>query len=156
MRPKRAMPAFVSWSALAIILMLAACGDAPVAEQSRLSSAPLPRTLTSENAEEDLFQGMAHLFTIPDYFDYGLFEPQECTELPGKLFRARAKGAACSSAFLISGKDHWYAGKTNDLRFEADRLYAAWRVQRPERLAPGGKYSYVFPKGGSVGDLDGG
>lgn len=148
MHPKRAMPTFVSWSALITVLILAGCGNSPVAEPSLLPSAPLPRTLTAENAEEDLFQGMAHLFTIPDYFDYGLFTPQECTELPGKLFRARAKGTECSSAFLISGKDHWYAGKSNDLRFAEGRLYAAWRVQRPERLAPGGKYSYVFPKGG--------
>ena len=76
MPPKRAKTSFASWSALGAVLLLAACGDAPVADPSRLSSVPLPRTLTAENAEEELFQGMAHLFTIPDYFDYGLFTPQ--------------------------------------------------------------------------------
>ena len=136
-------------TALAAVLCSAACGDTPIPEQSSAAlSVPPPRTLTAENAERGLFQGMSHLFTIPDYFDYGNFEPRECTELPGKLFRARAKGKRCRTAFLVSGQDHWYSGKVNDLRFEQDRLYAAWRVKRPRELVPGGKHSYVFPKAG--------
>ena len=64
-----------------------------------------PRKLAAENASAGLFQGMNHLFTIPDYWDYGNFKPRECVELPGKLFRALAHGRECRQAFLVGGHE---------------------------------------------------
>ncbi len=136
-----------TWVLLAFVLLCLPSCQEPKAPQAA-GMRPPPRTLSAENAEQGLFQGMAHLFTIPNYFDYGNFEPQECTELPGKLFRAKARAGECPTAFLISGQDHWYAGEVNQYRFEEKFLYAAWRVKRPTELVPGGKYSYVYPAGG--------
>ncbi len=88
---------------------------------------------------------MAHRFTIPDYFDYGDFRPRECAELPGKLFRARARGDTCPSTFLVNGSDAVSSPALNTYSLAEGDLYAAWRVKRPEVLAPGGRYSYVRP-----------
>jgi len=103
-----------------------------------------PRTLTAENAIQGLFPGMNHRFTIPDYWDYGNFQPRECAELPGKLFRARAHGIECREIFLISGNEKWPPGQQL-YSLEQGRLYAAWRVRAPQHLERQGKYSYVHP-----------
>ena len=43
------------------------------------------RRLAAENASAGLFPGMNHLFTIPNYWDYGNFKPRDCVELPGNF-----------------------------------------------------------------------
>src|SRR3954449_4380174 len=98
-----------------------------------------PRTLTAENATEGLFPGMNHLFTIPDYWDYGDFEPQHCAELPGNLFRAKAQEIDCQEVFLIGGLEKG-PPMQQPYSLERGRLYAAWRVKAPQQAAQKGKY----------------
>ena len=103
-----------------------------------------PRKLAAENASEGLFPGMNHLFTIPNYWDYGNFKPQECVELPGKLFRATAHGQQCRQVFLISGHEKWSSDQPR-ISLSTGRLYAAWRVKDPNQVTSGGRYSCVHP-----------
>jgi sialidase-1 len=121
---------------LALLLTLQAASPPAVS--------PPPRALSAGNAAEGFFPGMNHRFTIANYWDYGSFQPQQCVELPGSLFRARAYGLQCREAFLISGQDKWSVGPQL-YSLKKEPLYAAWRVRVPAGLLPSGKYSYVHP-----------
>ncbi len=101
--------------------------------------------LNSETAGTGLFMGSSCLFTIPNYWTYGQFEPRECCELPGKLFRARASGA--------QGARHVYyapglSGLSTRYRMADETLYAAWRVRAPGAPVPGAQVSLVRPQPG--------
>jgi len=50
------------------------------------------KVLDDSTAGTGLIKGGGCLFTIPNYWPYGHFEPQGRCELPGKLFRAKASG----------------------------------------------------------------
>lgn len=49
-------------------------------------------TLNKKTAGTGSVKGYNCLFTIPNYWSYGIFTPQGRCELPGKLFRAKASG----------------------------------------------------------------
>jgi len=119
----------------------------PLAAGSRKPANAPPRVLAETNATDGLFMGMSHLFTIPDYWDYGNFRPRQCAELPGKLFRARAGGAGCPEAFLESGNHRFHPGLGEYLLAQGT-LHAAWRVKAPGQPVPGGRFSHVRPSSG--------
>ncbi|MBM3740212.1 MAG: exo-alpha-sialidase [Acidobacteria bacterium] len=117
-------------------------GLGPAALLRRAANAP-PRTLGADNAGGGPFGGMNHLFTIPGYTDYGNFEPLECIELPGKLFRAKASGERCKEVYLLNGQDRFFPER-HDYTLTRGTLHAAWRV-KASASAKGGRYSYVHP-----------
>ncbi len=101
--------------------------------------------LDNTTAGTGLFMGSACLFTIPNYWAYGYFQPREQCELPGKLFRASASGA--------QGARHVYyapgsPAEGTRYRIAGETLYAAWRVKAPGAPVAGGQFSLVRPQPG--------
>ena len=101
--------------------------------------------LTFENARHGTIRDFACLFTIPNYWPYAHFSSQTRCELPGKLFRARASGAAGDGHHYLSPA---FWNEVNYYRMVDGRLYLAWRVKSPEQRVDGGRFSYVVPSEG--------
>lgn len=98
------------------------------------------KVLDDSNAGTGLFRGFACEFTIPDYWEYGLFEPKGHCELPGKRFVCRASTAS-PHAYYAPGFD----AVACIYHFGDEKLYAAWRVRSPDRRIPDGQFSLVCP-----------
>ena len=102
-------------------------------------------TLNKENAGTGLVKGYNCLFTIPNYWPYGIFTPQDKCELPGKLFRAKASGTQDAQHVYVT-PNFWE--KPIDYSIDLLPLYAAWRGKSPVRLVRGGKFQFVCPANG--------
>jgi sialidase-1 len=120
----------------------------PVCEVRGRSDGDYPwrvEQLTCENAGTGLLRAYACLFTIPNYWAYGLFTSTSRCELPGKLFRARASGKPADQHHFLTPA-FWHAA--NRYRMEDGRLYVAWRVRPPSKHVTGGRFSCVRPSRG--------
>jgi hypothetical protein len=102
--------------------------------------------LDDATAGTGLFAGASCLFTIPDYWAYGCFEPRGQCDLPGKLFRARASGAAGAQHVYYAPAPWGKEGAR--YRMAGGTLYAAWRVRTPGAPAAGARASLVRPQPG--------
>ncbi|MDO9465313.1 MAG: sialidase family protein [bacterium] len=104
--------------------------------------------LNDETAGKGLVPAYKCLFTIKNYWPYGNFYPQECCELPGKLFVARASGKeGRRDVFLTACFPDM--GNKNLYNIKDGNLFVAWRVRSPEEKVEGGKFSFVHPHEGS-------
>lgn len=94
--------------------------------------------LDARTAGHGLFPGYACTFTIPRYWEYGLFVPRDRCELPGHLFVARA-GAGVSEVYLCPSINQ------QPVSYEPpDRsLFIAWRARIPQSPSPGGRGAHV-------------
>ena len=103
--------------------------------------------LNDETALQGLVPAYKCTFTITNYWPYGSFHPQECCELPGKLFVATASGKeGCEDVFLAACKPDM--GQENLYDVEHGYLFVAWRVQAPEKGVKDGRFSFVRPSEG--------
>lgn len=120
----------------------------PVSEIRRGESGDLPwrvELLTFANGGEGLFRAYNCLFTIPNYWPYGVFSSQSRCELPGKQFVARASGRPGDNHHLMT-PGFW--GEVNRYRMVDGRFYVAWRMRPPERFVQGGRFADVMPAPG--------
>ena len=101
--------------------------------------------LNKETAGTGLVKGYNCLFTIPNYWPYGIFTPQDRCELPGKLFVAKAGGERDAQHVYVT-PNFW----EEPIDYSVDQLplYVAWRGKSPERYAQGGKFQFVCPADG--------
>ena len=102
-------------------------------------------SLNKETAGTGLVKGYNCLFTIPNYWPYGIFTPQDKCELPGKLFRAKT-GSGRDYQHVYVVPNFW--DEPIDYSIDQLPLYAAWRGKSPERYVPGGKFQFVCPDDG--------
>ncbi|HAA72443.1 MAG: hypothetical protein CMJ70_06565 [Planctomycetaceae bacterium] len=102
-------------------------------------------SLTFDNGGEGLFRAYNCLFTIPNYWDYGVFSSQTRCALPGKKFVARASGDTADDHHFLS-PSFW--GAINQYRMVDGRFYVAWRTQPPRKGIEGGRFSDVMPSSG--------
>ena len=88
-------------------------------------------------------------FIIDNHWPYGIFHPQECCELPGKLFIARASAQkGCGEAFLTAAFNDFRTEHRYNL--QEGKLFVAWRVRAPDpSTSKRGKVSFVRAKNGS-------
>ena len=99
-------------------------------------------SLTFDNGGEGLFRAYNCLFTIPNYWDYGVFSSQSRCALPGKKFVARASGDTADDHHFLS-PSFW--GAINQYRMVDGRFYIAWRTHPPRQGIEGGRFSDVMP-----------
>jgi len=102
--------------------------------------------LSKETAGTGLVKGYNCLFTIPNYFSYGLFTPQNQCELPGKLFRAKACGGAEAQHVFLT-PNFWETPIDYSIADDTP-LYAAWRGKSPACPVRGGQFQFVCPADG--------
>ena len=98
--------------------------------------------LIFDNPGEGLFRAYNCLFTIPNYWDYGVFSSQSRCALPGKKFVARASGEPADDHQFLSPS---FGGAINQYRMVDGRFYIAWRTEPPRRGIEGGRFSDVMP-----------
>ena len=101
--------------------------------------------LSKKTAGKGLVKGYNCLFTIPDYWPYGIFTAQDRCELPGKLFRARASGEQDGQNVYVT-PSFW--GEPIDYSIDQLPLYAAWRGKSPDHPTQYGKFQFVYPTDG--------
>jgi HEAT repeat protein/proteasome lid subunit RPN8/RPN11 len=102
--------------------------------------------LNFTNGGEGVVRGYCCLFTIPNYWSYGYFSSHTYCELPGKLLRVRACGAAKDNHHFMAPA---FWGSVNQYRLLNGKLYIACRVKPPREQVGGGKFSYVRPSTGT-------
>ncbi|MBC8232265.1 exo-alpha-sialidase [bacterium] len=103
------------------------------------------KVLNKDNAGTGLVKGYNCLFTIPNYWPYGIFNHQDRCELPGKLFRAKAGGERDIQHVYVT-PNFW--NEPIDYSTAQLPLYVAWRGKGPERYVHGGKFQFVCPADG--------
>ena len=101
--------------------------------------------LNKETAGTGLVKGYNCLFTIPNYWPYGIFIPLDRCELPGKLFKAKASGEREAQHVYVT-PNFWE--EHIDYSIDQFPLYAAWRGKSPDRSVQGGKFQFVCPAEG--------
>ena len=101
--------------------------------------------LNKETAGTGLVKGYNCLFTIPNYWPYGIFIPLDRCELPGKLFKAKARGEREFQHVYVT-PNFWE--EHIDYSIDQFPLYAAWRGKSPDRSVQGGKFQFVCPADG--------
>jgi len=101
--------------------------------------------LDDATAGAGLFPGYTCLFTIPDYWEYGRFVPQDRCELPGKRFVAKAVGQA-EAQHVFMTPVFW----AKPIRYTMTQppIYVAWKVRPPTQAVAGGRFSYVTADNG--------
>jgi len=102
-------------------------------------------SLNKENAGTGLIKGYNCLFTIPNYYDYGIFTPQDGCELPGKLFRAKATGTHGYQHVYVT-PNFW--DEPIDYSISQFPLYVCFVCKSPNRPVSGGKFQFVSPANG--------
>ncbi len=102
-------------------------------------------SLTAQNAGAGLVRTYSCLFTIPDYWPYGVFSSKSGCALPGKRFIATATGAPGDTHQFLTPAFH---EQINRYRILDGRLFVAWRCSVPAGLSPQAQCSYVQPAPG--------
>ena len=106
------------------------------------------KVLNDETAGKGVFATYNQRFTLCDEWSYGIFKPQQCCELPGKAFVAKACGAeGCADVLLITGQSELDG---NPLYSTDDgAIYVAWKLRPPTGEVEGGLFSLVRPGKGA-------
>lgn len=88
------------------MVLILARGD--MIEESKSKNSDYPwhvEVLDKANCWAGLVKGYNCLFTISDYWSYGIFTPQDRCELPGKLFRAKASDERDSQNVFVTSSE---------------------------------------------------
>ena len=104
--------------------------------------------LDDKTAGKGVFKTYNQRFTLRDEWSGGIFHPQDCCEMPGKAFVAKASGKeGCTDVFLTTGLSD--IGGKPVYSFEDGVIYVAWKLQPPKQKVEGGLFSLVRPTVGA-------